>query len=393
MVHIMKAIPSELDEQLIRMLLGWHALEKQLGGPAIVDFNLIAAKARNKYENRLEVLRDIERLNSATPSECKPVRERLTAHETFLRALMGQKFNFETFINKTQGIPAEPFSIEYIKQRRGILREALEKVGIKFDANTVKNLVAKDRPIPLNELEENFRALYASQRKYLDQPIQRDGRFRLRIEFVNLREYWGYWVDGKGIQFRLRFNRHNLVEGYTHSEAVQFVYHELLAHCCQMAVWRTRISEEKIPRYFGLTTVHSQEQFLLEGLAQALPLFVKSDLTQSPIFLSRLLLGHFRSLINNNVHIMINNGATVEDCVRYASRYAPFVRSSQLAEGLASRSNNPLYRSYEFVYPRSFDVFLRLAEDFPEKFRTNFLTAVYNQVLFYKQIIGFRRKK
>jgi len=105
-------------------------------------------------------------------------------------------------------------------------------------------------------------------------------------------------------------------------ECLQFTFHELLAHCGQMKAWATRIAAGDLPRYCGLTTVHTPEQVMLEGLAQTLPLMIPNDAAADPVLAVRLTLMRYRLMMDNNLHCMINNGATIERCAAYHERWS-----------------------------------------------------------------------
>lgn len=376
-------LPQHLDRKLTGFLLGWHELEKRLGGDVIIDFNLLGRQPRDTYANRLDALKALGKLlNEASPHYPLAV-QRLQAHDCYLRSLMGEKIPFGTFIKKTQGFEPKLFSESYLRQRRDALEIRLAELGVALDGHTARNLRALDEPIHSSVVGKAFLSTYRRNRKFLVEAIAAEAKFRLKIEFVAVQEYWAYWVDGNRSRFRLRFNEPNIRNQYSHTEAVQFVYHELLAHCAQMAVWARQIESGKLAKYFGLTTVHSPEQFLLEGLAQSLPLLLRNVETENHLLLCRIYLSHYRSLVNNNLHIMINEGRTIEECVSFAKRHLPDPEVGEVAAGLVSRANIPRFRSYEFVYPASFDFFIRCAENLPESAIKELLRKVYRGVYFY----------
>jgi hypothetical protein len=229
-----------------------------------------------------------------------------------------------------------------------------------------------------------MRHLYSQRVGELEVIIGRRLDVNYFIEFVNVDAYWKYWVDGNSARFRLRINSQRGTFG--RSELVQFVYHELLAHCCQMAAFHKSIQEKQIALFHGCTTVHGPEQFLFEGLAQSLPLFLRNEDALDPLLIARIRLAHFRSLVNHNVHIMINSGSTIEQCVKYVEDWVPFGNRGLIAHGLHSISNNCLFRCYQFVYPLSMDFFVSLAERCVEASASGLLARFYAQPLYYDAI-------
>jgi hypothetical protein len=123
--------------------------------------------------------------------------------------------------------------------------------------------------------------------------------------------------------------------------------------------------------------VHTQQQTLLEGLAQAFPLLVCPDDKQ---VMARLQLSHFVQLVRAELQIAINNGWTVEQCVQHATRRAPFLKPDAVADLIRDRSVNPQLRSYLWAYPAGIDWFIRLAEDGGDSIPT-VLHAAYREPL------------
>jgi hypothetical protein len=62
-------------------------------------------------------------------------------------------------------------------------------------------------------------------------------------------------------------------------------------------------------------SVHAEHQVLIEGLAQVVPLFVLPD---NESLIARFRVDHYLQLIRAELHIAINSGASIEDCVSYA---------------------------------------------------------------------------
>jgi hypothetical protein len=373
-----------VQEQLIEVLLAWDRFERENHSQAIIDFNLLgqSAGSARHYDNRLDILQDLEQL--AGKSNSDKLQKRLTAHTTFLRALMGQKFDFETYVNRTQGVPKVFYSDEKLHASAEQARKALDELNIKFDKDLFEALRKLERAIPMSDIADHFRATFDQHKPALEKLLERKIDFPLKIEIVDVDAYWSCWVDTQDDVFRLRINSKS--GDFTESKALRMVYHELLAHCCQMAIWKEQIANSEMDRIWGLTTVHSPEQFLFEGLAQALPLFLRNEQPTSPILNARMQLSHFESLVDNNLHVMINDGTTVEECLDYAKQHIPWSKCDDILTDLSSRSNHILFRSYQYVYPCSFDFFWDLAEKLSAEQKKRFLSKCYKDILFYDNL-------
>jgi hypothetical protein len=379
-------LTDDLDTALTSLLMGWHRLERGLKDQDIIDFNLIGRHSKTTFKSRLQVLDEIKRLRPLVHDDKSPAAKRLSAHETYLRALMGEKTSFPDYILNTQGIPVRVFSNTYLAKRRGGLERMLAELNISFDDKTPDAFRQKEKSVPISRSPNEFSSMLTTHRKYVEAITSTKFAFDIKMEFVSLDKYWTYWVDGVTNKFRLRFNRHKIKHPFTRSQVTQYVYHELLAHCGQMSGWRSQIKAGKLAKYFGLTTVHSPEQFLLEGVAQTLPLFIKNADTEDPFLRARVYLSHYRSLVNNNVHIMINDGRSIEECVAYVARHIPYEADADIAPGLASRANNILFRSYQFVYPSSFDFFVDCAERLPDHAARQLISTTYRWPCTFDQL-------
>ena len=183
-----------------------------------------------------------------------------------------------------------------------------------------------------------------------------DAPFSVTVEHVDLDVYWAYWLDGAGSEVRLRINSRNA--SFTEVQARQFALHELLGHGLQCASYAHQCRQHDVP-WVRMTSVHAQQQVLLEGLAQALPLFVRP--TDRPL-VARVRLAHYIELVRAKLHLAINEGVSVAECIDLAQAHVPYWTSPAIGDALSDRSVDPLLRSYLWSYPAGIDWFVRLAD-------------------------------
>jgi hypothetical protein len=117
---------------------------------------------------------------------------------------------------------------------------------------------------------------------------------------------------------------------------------------------------------------------IFEGLAQALPLFVRP--ADQPL-IARVRLAHYAELVRGQLHLAVNTGTPVADCVALAQAAAPFWSEEVIGNMLADRSVNPLLRSYLWSYPAGIDWFVRLADDAPATTSSAVIQAAYRTPL------------
>ncbi|MGH3599590.1 MAG: hypothetical protein ACRDQH_04815 [Pseudonocardiaceae bacterium] len=68
------------------------------------------------------------------------------------------------------------------------------------------------------------------------------------------------------------------------------------------------------------------------------------------------------NLIRGQIHLLINNGATVADCRDLVRHQVRWWTDEEIARELYDRSRNPQFRSYLWSYPAGMDWFVRLVE-------------------------------
>jgi hypothetical protein len=106
--------------------------------------------------------------------------------------------------------------------------------------------------------------------------------------------------------------------------------------------------------------VHSPEAFMMEGLADVL-VYILADEADLDFDerLARELTWHSR-LVSNNVHYLINTGHHFRDVFHYYRRYSPFLDDLTIESRIRDRSNDPLGRTYQYVYGIALDYFRQL---------------------------------
>ncbi len=281
----------------------------------------------------------------------------------------------DDYVRATQGCGTRGWSEDYTEAVRLVAVNELERLGVAWDANTTSALKAVEGPIADDEaaavIQKYAREMEDDVRRLADS----DAPFSVTVEHVDLDVYWAYWLDGAGSDVRLRINSRNA--SFTDVQARQFALHELLGHGLQGASYAQQCRQHDVP-WVRMTSVHAQQQVLLEGLAQALPLFVRP--ADQPL-VARVRLAHYVELVRARLHVAINSGASVQECVDIAQDRVPFWSARAIGDTLSDRSCDPLLRSYLWSYPAGIDWFVRLADSAPRETSAHVIRASYQQPL------------
>jgi hypothetical protein len=348
-----------LRDQVEAVLTSWDVYERDRGSPQVIDYDCRpTGEPAKAASGRLEVFSQLCELFTRCADEdgSRQIVARLESDLTYLRAMLGERMPLRDYVRRTQGCDVAGWPDEYVQSRAALAQDALARLGIGWDERTTSELSRREAALDVEQAPDVIRSAAAELAPAVRKATGADASYSLAIESTNVDAYWAYWLDGAGTHARLRLNlRH---AQFTDVQARQFALHEILGHALQGASYSERWATESVP-WVRLLSVHAPQQVLLEGLAQAFPLFVCPDDDQ---LVARVRLAHFVQLVRADLHIAINSGWTVEQCVDLARSRAPFLKPNSIADLLTDRSVNPQLRSYLWSYPAGIDWFVCLAE-------------------------------
>lgn len=367
-----------LRDEIESVLRSWNRHEIERKAPPIVDFDCHPpARVNSAKFDRIQVREQLVGLLevASNDSATQHLHDRVSAAITYLDALVGERMPIREYIKATQGCDAEGWSDSYIAKVRDTAIQHLDRVGVTWGPSTMDDLTNAEvvlDPAAAPEvikhyakaLEENVRGL-----------ANTDAPFNLRIEHVDIDAYWSYWLDGEKSDVRMRINSRRAT--FTDVQARQFALHEILGHGLQCASFSQICQQVDVP-WVRITSVHAQQQVLLEGLAQALPLFVAPE---DEALVARVRFAHYVELVRAKLHLAINDGHGVQECVRLARTLAPFWTDDAISDALSDRGSNPLLRTYLWAYPAGIDWFVHLADEGSEDTARTVIQAAYRSPL------------
>lgn len=378
-----------IRDRIEALLRRWNTVETRLGAPPVVDYDYTPpatgahafhqspdGSSATEPDTRIGILSELASLCREAEDEGeRAVARRCHAHLTYLRALLGERLPLRSYVQGTQGVSPTPWPADYVAHRRQLAVDALDAVEVGWSADILHDLRRIDGQVELDDAPGLLRAAAARHELEVRKLVGTSAPHKLRIEIVDLDAYWGYWVDGARGAARLRINRRHAA--FTQSELEQFAIHEVLGHALQCAAWYERACNEDAGAV-RLSSVHAQEQILLEGWAQAAPLFMSAV---DPIVLARLRLAHYDQLVRAQVHIALGDGVNVARCIEFARRSCPYWTDNDLGGVLHDRGVDPLLRSYLWSYPAGFDWFVQLHERAAADDQRRVLTTAYQRPL------------
>jgi hypothetical protein len=367
-----------LRDDLEAILRAWNSYELARQAPAVIDFDCYPQSKQSVEQplNRLSAYRRLQAISQAASDQGDlALTERANAHLAYLRALMGEHPSLDNYVMATQGCHAKGWPESYIEQVGEKARSYLDALDVQWNADTRTRLIEIEQAIDPADAPEAIEQAATELEPAVRLATGATARFNLLVETTNLNVYWAYWTDGVGQDVRVRLNLKQAQ--FTKVLARQFALHEVLGHGLKGASYAFECSTNESVPWVRLLSVHAQQQVMLEGLAQALPLFV---VPEDKLLITRVRLDHYTQLVRSTLHVDLNHGASVEDCVGYAKARVPFWKDEDIADVLTDRGADPLLRSYLWAYPAGIDWFVNLADaNAPETL--SILQAAYHSPL------------
>jgi hypothetical protein len=347
-----------LRDEIEQALRSWNAHEVNRGANPIIDFDYHPESTQvEPATGRLAVYRRIGELRRrAEESGNRVLAERLGADRAYLEALMGERLPLADYVLATQGCPAIGWPADYISERGEIARKSLDALGISWGPELETDLEQLCGPADATDAPDIIRQAATEYEAAVRQATGTDAPYELTIETADVDEYWAYWLDGAGQQVRLRLNMRNA--RFTRVEGRQFALHEVLGHGLQNASYAARCARDSVP-WVRMTSIHALHQVLLEGLAEAMPLFIAPD---DEILIARVRLAHYTQLVKAELHVSVNAGVSIDECAAHAMARVPWWKDAYIGDFLADRGASPRLRSYLWAYPAGLDWFAALAE-------------------------------
>jgi len=352
-----------LRDDIEHAIRSWNSYEIARGYAPIIDFDchpisdgVEPATSRVAVLNRLRELR-----HRATDGDVCAVA--LDAHLAYLRALLGERPPLDDYVRATQGCQPSGWPDAYVRERGDIARDALVRLGVEWNEHTQDALSEREGALRPSEAEAAIRTAADELEPVVRTATGSSAEYHLAVEVADVDEYWHYWLDGAGQEVRLRLNVRKA--RFTEVRARQFALHEVLGHGLQSASLAAQCAAREVD-WVRLLSVHTPYQIMLEGLAQALPLLITPDDARMT---ARVRLDHYLQLVRAELHLAINAGQSVEECVDHAHRRVPWWTDEDIADELTDRGTNLMLRSYLWSYPAGIDWFVALIDASPDAAR------------------------
>lgn len=371
-----------MDKKLINYFYKWHRFENQ-NNVNIIDFDLIQENSSNPgtFNNRDEVKKELLQLINeygTVSNKNEFILAKLIASKYYLSALQGEKHPFNEYVSNTMGIIPKTFSKKVLDDQLKTTANAYEKVGFRYDKQGLEKFEEKNQ-LSHKQIESTFKDFRDETLPKVINWLGLQIDLKYKIKFVNIDTYWMNWIstDEQGdilLQYNLN-SRHKWFRGTTE----YLVFHEICAHALQTLSWKKQISQGKLNPFIGLTTVFSPEQFLLEGIAEALFYFYPSN-PFSDFGAVSLHTDHLYWLVMNNAHIMANSRTPIDKIVQFVKSYLPTRKEEEILKNLKERMEDPLFRTYQYIYGIALYCHKQIANRLTREQRKQYVLDIYQNI-------------
>jgi len=384
---------SRQAQRIVRTYRGWQDFERTHGGPEIIDFDLSSVQGSTPFNSRMEVLSELQALRDGMDegsSEAEFLQARLNGSVFYLRALMGQQIPFSEYLKNTLGVGPEPFSRDEIGLARREVNERLAPFDLEMKADFRKRF---ETYFLLRNREEIRDGIVGDQKAWLRRlcsaGIPVPSQLHFAVEFTEVDAYWSNWISGSlSTGITLSINIHPRKK-YDRGRPLALCLHEICGHAVHMSIWKELIAQEKLDQACGVTTVHSPEMFVSEGLGQTVPDLLGGNETFPKEFLASRSLQYYTLIILHNAHLMTYEGAPIETALGYACDYLPFSDSDNIESELRDRGTNALFRAYQLSYTSAERTIRQLIQGFTVRQKQRFFLEMYTRPMTPMQLVRF----
>src|ERR1017187_1952366 len=376
---------SEQAERMVLTYRGWDAYERAHGGPSIVDFDLSSVPGSASFTSRRDVLSALcelyNQLNDATDEE-DFLRTRILGSISYLRALMGQQIAFANYLHRTLGVEAAPFPVEEVEVARNAVSESLAPFEIVMRVEDRKRF---ERDLVIRDPSVIKRGIVGNQDLWLGRlraaGIPAPRQLPLCVQFTEVDAYWSNWISGSTQEgITLRINVHPR-KRYDRGQPLALCLHEVCGHAVQMSIWRELIIQGRLSEACGVTTVHSPEVFVAEGLGQTVADLLGSNWEFPAEFHLSRALQSYGLMILHNAHLMIYEGVSVERMLEYACDHLPLSDPDTLEAEIRGRGSDLLFKSYQLSYSVGEQAIKKLIRGLSIKQKQALFLAMYTKPL------------
>lgn len=376
----------KLTNKLLQVYFDWGRIEEN----EIIDFNLIGQKNKfpQVYKSRQELyqaFREVKQDFIAKTTEDRYLLSKINGSLAYLDALDNNPPPFSQYIEQTMGVTPILFSDKYIDNLLTETKNAYQKLGVKYTRKDLKKF-AREQRLTKEEIVKSFNSFRDKWLpKFLDW-LGIEVLLDYDMEFVEQDVYWMNWIKTQGNgKILLQFNVHK-GQPWTRGWTEYLMLHELCGHMVQMLCWKKEIIQDRMNPVVGLTTTFTPDQFIMEGIGEALLYFLPFNPLSEHGRIT-FAADHLYWAVMNNLHIMANQEKSEEEIYKFTSHYLPKSTRKDIKKDIKEKTLDPLARTYQYSYGIGRYYFKQLSEKLSASEKKKFIQQMYTEAIAPRDII------
>lgn len=395
-------------KELDRTYLGWQKLEDSIeSGVDVYDFNfaLVSDKDRVRILSRMHARDRLTVLTheyNTSTHDGEYLRAKTLASIAFIDALGIQdrrrhrlsvsKQSIAKYIEATMpSVKLEPCPRRVLITQRNLVDGILNTItGKKWDEDGWNDFKSKYRiAVETVEGREKVASQFeGSSRRYSSvvmDTLNINDYPSYTTNFVQEDKPWIFWVDGDRVRgIEVKVNTHPLRTQIRWVEGVPEVLgtHEIGGHVTQMDNWKRRIDKGEMNPAYGLTNIPGPESWMMEGVANTVPLLFPDIYTKMTDFgkleLERQILAE---MVRNNVHLRVTRGELPRrpELTEYIRFFLPGETNFRINRLVHECRYHPVESSYRAAYENGTIWFAERLRGLPDENLTDFATCLYSR--------------
>ncbi len=371
-------LPQALDHHFCDILCAWSALEKDLGGDTIVDFNLPQWETEMRFEDREQVLEALNyMLSHPSSQQDRHFYQRVYGLRAYLEDVMnGQTTDFQDYLRATMGFELSYVPDTEIDSLRADLEEKLTAVGVDFD-DALNGLAAKTRVIAVDDISAWLDARFENSLSDMDNVLETVPDLpKPQVSIFESNRMTRANITGVGATLFVSFNRTRVSE-MDEGRLKVLLKHEILGHGMHFASLLKLMKESDLPSSFGLSCMQGIEAFHAEALAQCMQMHLGDP--DDALYQAATALEYYEKQVTNNF-LFKKHMSKYDDkaLVAYHIEKTPW-RNTKFVEDKITHcfGRGSMYRVYSAVYAPGVRLFKHVMDHLDEAGQKAFLQEAY----------------
>lgn len=186
-----------MEQKILEFFYKWDRFEKQ-NGVDIIDFNLLQQQDQyaGEFTSREEVKKILDSLiheYNQLPDKNTFIAAKLNASLYFLRALMGEQFSFNEYVENTIGVSPLYIPEKEIQEQLEATRSLYKDLGYEYTREDLEKFTQNNK-LSKDEIERTFTEAKNTFVPKILKWLGLDISLQYKTQLVDVNDYWMNWT-------------------------------------------------------------------------------------------------------------------------------------------------------------------------------------------------------